>query len=291
MDEITIGEKTYISSKQAAKITGYAKDYIGQLCREGRVEARLVGRNWYVLDSAIREHRFGKVEEEAPEEPVAAAAPDRSSTWKKPQYEAETPVLVPNFAKKETEEIGTPAIADMQSAWREWFEDKKQTEEPAVDAEAQTPINDAPESLPETVDPVLPETVHAKEEAVVITRVQPIEERFETSAPSEEERVDINRIHATVPTPTPVAVPIILGRELVSPYTKEDEKVPSPKGRGLGTAVTRSLLIVASITAVLIALIGTGHAEPYFSGTSLDFGVQKEVVDFLGGMSTYESTF
>lgn len=38
MDELIIGEKTYLSSKRAAKITGYAKDYVGQLCREGRVE-------------------------------------------------------------------------------------------------------------------------------------------------------------------------------------------------------------------------------------------------------------
>ena len=60
MDEILIEEKKYISSKQAAKITGYAKDYIGQLCREGRVPARLVGRAWYVLESAIQDHRFGE---------------------------------------------------------------------------------------------------------------------------------------------------------------------------------------------------------------------------------------
>ena len=50
--------RQYVSSKRAAKITGYAKDYVGQLCREGRVSARLVGRNWYVLESSIREAPF-----------------------------------------------------------------------------------------------------------------------------------------------------------------------------------------------------------------------------------------
>ncbi len=59
MDEITLDGKIYVSSKRSAKITGYAKDYVGQLCREGKVEARLVGRNWYVLETSIREHRFG----------------------------------------------------------------------------------------------------------------------------------------------------------------------------------------------------------------------------------------
>jgi hypothetical protein len=51
MDELTLDDKAYLSSKRAAQVTGYAKDYVGQLCREGRVEARLVGRNWYVLES------------------------------------------------------------------------------------------------------------------------------------------------------------------------------------------------------------------------------------------------
>ena len=60
MDEIRIGEKTYISSKRAAEVTGYAKDYVGQLCREGHVEAKMVGRSWYVFEPSIREHRFGK---------------------------------------------------------------------------------------------------------------------------------------------------------------------------------------------------------------------------------------
>ncbi|VAW32769.1 hypothetical protein MNBD_CPR01-583 [hydrothermal vent metagenome] len=59
MDEITFDGEKYLSSKRAAKVTGYAKDYVGQLCREGRVTARLVGRNWYVLEESIKRHRFG----------------------------------------------------------------------------------------------------------------------------------------------------------------------------------------------------------------------------------------
>ncbi len=42
MNELTLDGKTYVSSRRAAEITGYAKDYVGQLCREGHVEARLV---------------------------------------------------------------------------------------------------------------------------------------------------------------------------------------------------------------------------------------------------------
>lgn len=46
--------KQYISSSRAAKISGYVNDYIGQLCRDGKLECRMVGRSWYVsLDSLI----------------------------------------------------------------------------------------------------------------------------------------------------------------------------------------------------------------------------------------------
>lgn len=94
MDEILIEEKKYVSSKRAAKITGYAKDYIGQLCREGRVPARLVGRSWYVLESAIQDHRFG---DQSHEEKEHEAAPSSvfPGTWGTPRYEASVIESIP----------------------------------------------------------------------------------------------------------------------------------------------------------------------------------------------------
>lgn len=49
----------YISSKRAASLVGYTKDYVGQLCRAGKVRARLVGRSWYVSEESIRQHKLG----------------------------------------------------------------------------------------------------------------------------------------------------------------------------------------------------------------------------------------
>lgn len=57
MDELVVDGEKYISSKRAARLSGYAKDYIGQLCRGGKIEAKMVGRSWYVKESAITEHR------------------------------------------------------------------------------------------------------------------------------------------------------------------------------------------------------------------------------------------
>lgn len=124
MDEILIGEKKYISSKRAAKATGYAKDYIGQLCREGRVPARLVGRSWYVLESAIHDHRFGegKVEQN---DSVSTSLTDRSATWDAPRYEAGTVDGLPTIEKRveETAPAAEPETPQhLHEAWRAWFD-------------------------------------------------------------------------------------------------------------------------------------------------------------------------
>jgi hypothetical protein len=48
--------KEYISSKRAAEIARYSRDYVGQLARQGVVSAKLVGRVWYVSKDDILRH-------------------------------------------------------------------------------------------------------------------------------------------------------------------------------------------------------------------------------------------
>ena len=124
MDELLIEDKKYVSSKRAAKITGYAKDYIGQLCREGRVPARLVGRSWYVLESAIQDHRFGDTS-------VPPTEKEKGVTWAAPHYEASPVDVLPSVNRLENTEISTmPANEEkesefsqhLQDSWRAWFD-------------------------------------------------------------------------------------------------------------------------------------------------------------------------
>ncbi len=42
-----------ISLARAAEITGYHQDYLGQLCRLGRLPAKKVGRNWFTTNEAL----------------------------------------------------------------------------------------------------------------------------------------------------------------------------------------------------------------------------------------------
>lgn len=60
LDEISLDGKRYISVKRAANLGEYTTDYVGQLCREEKVEATRVGRNWYVLEESLILHKQGQ---------------------------------------------------------------------------------------------------------------------------------------------------------------------------------------------------------------------------------------
>ncbi len=130
MEELTLDGEKYISSKHAAKITGYAKDYVGQLCREGRVKARLVGRGWYVLEDSIREHRFGNNIDKDIEVPQYSNI-RYSNKQEIPEihYSTEKVIPIQNISTKypdthkETSHVGhdTHNLSVMQDTWHEWF--------------------------------------------------------------------------------------------------------------------------------------------------------------------------
>lgn len=114
-------------------MTGYAKDYVGQLCREGRVPARLVGRSWYVLESALHDHRFGNPKNEPVE--------DSKPTWESPRYEASDAELLPSVNRLRGNE--SPELIDdtqkeievaqrLQDTWAAWFDRFDNVPEPAV---------------------------------------------------------------------------------------------------------------------------------------------------------------
>ena len=49
--------KKFISARRAAENFGYTSDYVGQLCRAKKINARLVGRSWYVLEKDLIDHK------------------------------------------------------------------------------------------------------------------------------------------------------------------------------------------------------------------------------------------
>jgi len=56
-DSVLLDGKIYISSRRAAEVSHYTTDYIGQLCRAGKIDCRIVGRTWFVMEESVLEHQ------------------------------------------------------------------------------------------------------------------------------------------------------------------------------------------------------------------------------------------
>ncbi len=57
MKEVNIKGKKYIRTAAASKMFGYSQDYLGQLSRQGRIDAKRVGRTWFVHPPSIEQHQ------------------------------------------------------------------------------------------------------------------------------------------------------------------------------------------------------------------------------------------
>lgn len=57
-DDLIFEGKKYISAKRASKLVSYTRDYVGQLCREGKVESRMVGRSRFISEESILDHKL-----------------------------------------------------------------------------------------------------------------------------------------------------------------------------------------------------------------------------------------
>ena len=60
MDTVTLNGKEYAKARSVARELGYTSDYIGQLCRSGKIDAELVGRSWYVDVSELKSHKASR---------------------------------------------------------------------------------------------------------------------------------------------------------------------------------------------------------------------------------------
>ena len=60
MEVLVLDGRKYIKASKAANELGYTADYVGQLCRRGKVSAHLIGRSWYVDQDELSMHRREK---------------------------------------------------------------------------------------------------------------------------------------------------------------------------------------------------------------------------------------
>lgn len=236
MDEILIEEKKYISSKRAAKLTGYAKDYIGQLCREGRVPARLVGRSWYVLEAAIQDHRFGDqttsfTSEVQKERDDVSMSPLTSGF---PRYETVKEEVIPfiNHVQNTEAEIAQR----LQDSWHAWFDHVGKSdvsEKMFVETEIVTPV------------------------AIPTTRLRKDEEKQEIKGDNGKE---INvPIHAVYKAPPKELLPQRHFELKTQVYSREEVRNVHKKG----VVAFKISLTILAVFSVITAAIGTGYFDTY----------------------------
>lgn len=60
MEVVSIDGVEYEKASKVAKRFKYTADYVGQLCRGKKVDAKLVGRTWYVNPLSLTTHKSGK---------------------------------------------------------------------------------------------------------------------------------------------------------------------------------------------------------------------------------------
>lgn len=300
MNEITIGDKTYISAKRAAEITGYARDYVGQLCREGHVDAKMVGRSWYVYEPAIRAHRFGAEAVTGPQNGEARASigaagasaaqsvpQEEASAWTRPTYTAESPEMLPELTAPRLEELLPKAeetLSDMQAAWREWF-DKQQNELATPEIESPEVIDERNEAYEAAHEPQESEEVaiplhHIEEEEELpkIEEEMPIRPipppRAPVATPVRAAHIDIapqpviHSVSAAVPTrySPEIAAPIEHGKIVSERYVRAErqQKVKAQAAVRSGTSAPAvAALVGISLVAIAVAAIGTGYANRY----------------------------
>lgn len=174
----------FLSLHQAAKMTGYHQDYLGQMARSGKLEAIKVGRNWQTTKKAI-DKMLGR--EPAPTEikPVvkietAVSVPEPVKVVSEIPNKIYTPqVSLPVMVKRE--EVIKPVVSPLATSLApEILESQKPVFAPvnkpvAVQIERQTFVN-------QTVKNIVPQSVAVKPETK-IPAPQPVKVLSETPRP------------------------------------------------------------------------------------------------------------
>ena len=57
MNELMIEGKKFYSSRRTGDILGYTNDYVSKLCRNGKLNARMIGRSWYISEDSIQNYK------------------------------------------------------------------------------------------------------------------------------------------------------------------------------------------------------------------------------------------
>jgi len=97
MKTLVIDGVEFLKASEAAKQFGYTSDYVGQLCRGGKVAAQLVGRSWYVNIDSLTTHRKARYRSSQKKTKEALKEVKQAQHQ---HTDVETPEAQPNFYER-----------------------------------------------------------------------------------------------------------------------------------------------------------------------------------------------
>lgn len=237
MKELTLNGRTYLTTKRAAEITGYTTDYVGQLARQGKVDAQLVGRNWYIGEDSIKKHKFGEatvsIRKDEDESPAPALELLVSSVEDEIKKEDEIrPVVEEVKEEGVVESTEEDPLTNMQSVWQDWYKEQR--------------------------------SVPSDEEEVFLKREDIISSEAVKDSEEGEEEVSISRKDVVIQQETPVEESVAVEEE-----KGVEESIPSPlpvkrswAGTGLALTVAITVLFVGTLTVGMGYVLNKGTDTP-----------------------------
>lgn len=109
MKGVTIEGVEYIAASALAKQFRYTSDYIGQLCRVKKVDAKLLGRTWYVNPLSLTKHKKAKYKKVLPAEKTTEIIKDITLSrieidpqifFNKNKHQKPAAIQQPHFARR-----------------------------------------------------------------------------------------------------------------------------------------------------------------------------------------------
>lgn len=115
MESVVLDGVTYVKASVVAKQFKYTSDYIGQLCRAKKIDARLVGRTWFVNPDTLVDHKKNKHQKVVEvTDNVTAAVSDLTNKIKIHRKDVEAPLKNKTVKATQSHEVGVPVRAKKQ---------------------------------------------------------------------------------------------------------------------------------------------------------------------------------
>jgi hypothetical protein len=114
METLEANGVNYIKATVLAKRLHYTTDYIGQLCRQGKVEAKLVGRAWFVNETSFTDcvgerHLVTRSVEILSKNKLEFPVTDNSN---------ESIAIYPTLSKKTKRQLGSSESGKINASWQ-----------------------------------------------------------------------------------------------------------------------------------------------------------------------------